>query len=289
MTTIKLHSSEHRDLLDVIDKLRSERLGTYVNLPQILVCGDQSSGKSSVLEAISGLKFQVKDGLSTHFATELILRKDSEVDLRVSINPGSDRSADEAARLKQFGATFKGEDFQLDDIVMQAQSAIGLPNFSSNGLQRNGTFNIPEETLARADAALKKEFTSDVLRVELQRPDQLHLTLVDLPGLYKAGNKEQSIKGARIVEQLVQYYMTLPRSIIVTVVAANNEFALQEVTELARSIDTKGDRTLGVDHEARHAGRRLSEREQLPCIGPKRRCALSPRMARPYEPQVCHA
>lgn len=41
-------------------------------------CGDQSSGKSSCLEAISGVPFPRKDTLCTRFATEVVLRKNSE-------------------------------------------------------------------------------------------------------------------------------------------------------------------------------------------------------------------
>jgi GTPase SAR1 family protein len=42
---------------------------------QIAVMGDQSSGKSSVLEAISGVPFPRGAGLVTRCATQLILKK----------------------------------------------------------------------------------------------------------------------------------------------------------------------------------------------------------------------
>lgn len=49
----KLQSTDERQLLDVVDRLRRTGLNGTIELPQLVVCGDQSSGKSSVLEAVS--------------------------------------------------------------------------------------------------------------------------------------------------------------------------------------------------------------------------------------------
>lgn len=55
-----LQSADQMELLDIVDSLRAEGLGEITALPQLIVCGDQSSGKSSVLEAISGIPFPRK-------------------------------------------------------------------------------------------------------------------------------------------------------------------------------------------------------------------------------------
>ena len=90
---IGLQTAEHEELLNIIDTLRSQGVSYHVELPQIIVVGDQSSGKSSVLEAISGLRFPTKDILCTRFATELILRRAPgyEGDCHSHCGPGPDQ------------------------------------------------------------------------------------------------------------------------------------------------------------------------------------------------------
>jgi GTP-binding protein EngB required for normal cell division len=216
---VPLQSKDHRDLLDIIDKLRSQGISRFVDLPQIIVCGDQSSGKSSVLEAISGMSFPTKDNLCTRFATELILRRNPTVGVKVQINPGPDRSDEVKKRLRAFSHVLNNLD--IGRIVEEAKDAMGI----------NGN---------------DKVFSTDILRVEISGPSQPHLTMVDLPGLFLAGNKDQSEQDSKLVESLVLSYMREPRSIILAVVSAKSDFALQQVTRHARAVDPKGTRTLGL-------------------------------------------
>lgn len=215
-----LQSKDHGQLLDVIDLLRSQGISHYVPLPQLIVCGDQSSGKSSVLEAVSGVRFPTKDNLCTRFATELILRRGSTTNATVAIMPGSERSDDE--RKKLLG--FKPPTVRLDEfpsLVDDAKKAMGLDSDT-------------------------EAFSDDVLRVEISGPEQPHLTLVDLPGLIHAENTKQSAKYVKLVSSLVQSYMAEARSIILAVVSAKNDYANQIVTKLARDVDPEGNRTLGI-------------------------------------------
>jgi GTPase SAR1 family protein len=62
-------------LLEKIDKLFACNVGEHINLPQLVVVGDQSSGKSSVLEGLTKLKFPRNSGLCTRFATQIIFRR----------------------------------------------------------------------------------------------------------------------------------------------------------------------------------------------------------------------
>jgi len=216
----KLCTKDQLDLLDSIDSLRSQGISHYVSLPQIIVCGDQSSGKSSVLEAISGVSFPVKSNLCTRFPTELVLRKTSQIGVSVSIVPHQSRSESERSSLSSFREELDGFE-GLPVLIENAKAAMGILTHG-------------------------KAFSKDILRVEVSGPDRPHLTIVDLPGLVHSETKHQSASDVDLVQDVVQSYMKEPRSIILAVVSAKNDYANQIVLKLARAADKQGIRTLGV-------------------------------------------
>lgn len=89
-------------LLDKIDKLFECNLGDLVDLPQLVVVGDQSSGKSSVLAGLTKLPFPRDSGLCTRFATQIIFRRSNVENNKVSIIPGPKSNADHVANVKSW-------------------------------------------------------------------------------------------------------------------------------------------------------------------------------------------
>lgn len=216
----KLCSADQLELLNSIDSLRLQGINNYVSLPQIIVCGDQSSGKSSVLEAISGVSFPVKSNLCTRFPTELVLRRAQNAGATVSIVPHSSHTESERKGLSGFQAVMASFD-DLPGIIESAKSAMGI---STHG----------------------KAFSKDILRIEISGPDRPHLTIVDLPGLIHSETKHQTASDVELIQDVVQGYMKESRCIILAVVSAKNDFANQIVLKLARAADSTGSRTLGV-------------------------------------------
>jgi GTPase SAR1 family protein len=85
------------DLLEKIDGLFACKVGEYVDLPQLVVVGDQSSGKSSVLEALTNLPFPRESGLCTRFATQIIFRRSQETHVSVSVIPAENATEEHKA------------------------------------------------------------------------------------------------------------------------------------------------------------------------------------------------
>ncbi|KAH6847186.1 P-loop containing nucleoside triphosphate hydrolase protein [Chaetomium sp. MPI-CAGE-AT-0009] len=231
----QLNTSDARSLLNTIDGLRALGVGDFVHLPQIIVVGDQSSGKSSVLEAISRVRFPVDGDLCTRFATEFVLRRAPVPSINVSI-----QFADAAAQNATGNspnpppAPFEKNSFDKDalpDIIREAKERMGISN---NGAKR---------------------FSKDILHIEVASPDVYPLTLVDLPGMFHSSTEEQNDEDRQLVNGLIDSYMELDKSIILLVVAANHPLANQAVLSTAARHDPDRKRTIGVITKPDMAGR----------------------------------
>ncbi|KAH7347876.1 dynamin family protein [Plectosphaerella cucumerina] len=211
----ELNNAEARALFDMVDKLSALGVGKIVDLPQIIVVGDQSAGKSTVLGAISQVRFPVHGGVCTRFATELAL------------SPSPRRHVEASVRFKDSSKpahTLRVDDFDQRDIqqiIATARDQMGLSETS-------------------------REYSKDVLRLELEGPEMCHLTLVDLPGIYHNETDDQSPEGIQVVMDIVTSYMKKSNSIILAIISASGGFANQAVMREAAKHDPARERTLGV-------------------------------------------
>ncbi|KAL8951732.1 MAG: hypothetical protein Q9222_002311 [Ikaeria aurantiellina] len=217
-------------LLEIIDSLLELNLGDSIQLPQLLVVGDQSSGKSSVLEGVTGLPFPRDSTLCTRFATQISFRRAANAAINISIIPHKDASMEDQDRLKAWKKTgwtsLDQQKFaQVLDEVHEVMG-IGGPSEGSNA---------------------KGSFSDDILKIEVAGPDQQHLSVVDVPGIFRKITEGVTTQDdITSVRNMVNQYMKNPRSIILAVIPANVDIATQEILDMAKVHDKDEHRTLGV-------------------------------------------
>ncbi|KAK4998245.1 hypothetical protein LTR66_002487 [Elasticomyces elasticus] len=221
-----LHSAKATIRLEQIAALRARRIGDHVNLPQLAVCGDQSAGKSSVLEGLTGLPFPRQDDVCTKLATEIILQySDGEQRITATVLPAPSRSDSSKASLRAYMRQLA--DFEeLPTAIAETGLLMGIRGFG--------------------DIAQGPAFAEDIFRIEVSGPTGLHLTVVDLPGLISVANEEQTEDDVGMVQKLVDTYITNPRTIILAVVPAKNDIANQGIIQKSRRVDKAGQRTVGI-------------------------------------------
>ncbi|KAF3926374.1 Dynamin [Arthrobotrys entomopaga] len=229
---------EHRILLDKIDKLRELGVNKILGLPQVVVTGDQSSGKSSVLEALTGLPLPRSSGLCTRFATEISLRRSvHSKPVVISIKPSHKRgqlTQDQQSIIDKFKKKIPEEDLTADrflDILNEASDVMGIPRPGQRSI------NPPLG---------ESGFSDDLLSIQLSGPHHSQFSIIDLPGLIRSVADQQRVEDIELIRDMNMRYIQDNRSIILAVFAANVDVANQEVLQLAKSVDLEGERTLGI-------------------------------------------
>jgi hypothetical protein len=139
-------------LLDKIDRLFACNVGEYIDLPQLVVVGDQSSGKSSVLEGLTRLPFPRDSGLCTKFATQITFRRSDNKSIKVSILPDPNNSPEYKDRVRNWSipdiqeldaptfATIMSEVSWFTKLPIKGLGGRPLLTYGTIGARCDGTF-----------------------------------------------------------------------------------------------------------------------------------------------------
>ena len=74
----------------------------------------------------------------------------------------------------------------------------------------------------------------------------MHRTLVDLPGLVHSKTKNHTNEDLTCIREIVNEYISSPRTIILPVISAKNDYACQIILNECHRVDPGGHRTLGI-------------------------------------------
>lgn len=210
-------------LIPVINKLQDvfNTVGAdIIQLPQIVVVGTQSSGKSSVLESLVGRDLLPR-GTGVVTRRPLILQL-----VHVSPEDGRKGAGDEnevdAAEWGKFLHTKNKIYTDFDEIRQEIENETERISGNNKGIS-------PEPIHL-------KIFSSNVV----------NLTLVDLPGMTKVPVGDQPKDIELQIRELILQFISNPNSIILAVTAANTDMATSEALKIAREVDPDGRRTLAV-------------------------------------------
>jgi len=210
-------------LIPVINKLQDvfNTVGAdSIQLPQIVIVGSQSSGKSSVIESLVGRSILPR-------GTGIVTRR--PLILQLVYTPKDDRVHRSAER-----GTIEHEEWAE---FLHTKNKV----FTDwDDVRRE----IERETDAVAGS--NKGICPDPIPLKFYSTSVLSLTMVDLPGLTKVAVGEQPEDIEAQIKSLILKFITNPNSIILAVSPANADMATSESLKIARDIDPDGRRTLAV-------------------------------------------
>lgn len=199
-------ASKLQDVLGAVGQSSS------LDLPQIVVVGGQSSGKSSVLESLVGRSFLPR-------GTGIVTRRPLVLQLYNTAQDGTNEEG------REWGEFLHIPDKQFLD-------------FSE----------IRKEIVAETDrlTGRNKGIDSTPIHLKIYSPRVLALTLVDLPGIAKVAVGDQPEDIERQIHSMCLEFITNPNAIILAVTSANTDLANSDALKLALSVDPAGQRTVGV-------------------------------------------
>ncbi|CAJ2678189.1 unnamed protein product [Trifolium pratense] len=198
-------------VIQLVNKLQDifSRVGSQstIDLPQVAVVGSQSSGKSSVLEALVGRDFLPR-------GNEICTRR--PLVLQLVHTPSSQTESAEFLHLP--GRTFY--DFSQIRSEIQAETD--------------------------REAGGNKGVSDKQIRLKIFSPNVLDITLVDLPGLTKVPVGDQPSDIEARIRTMIMSYIKVPTCLILAVTPANSDLANSDALQMAGTADPDGHRTIGV-------------------------------------------
>ncbi|KAF8406115.1 hypothetical protein HHK36_008195 [Tetracentron sinense] len=202
-------------VIPIVNKLQDifAQLGSSstIELPQVAVVGSQSSGKSSVLEALVGRDFLPR-GSDICTRRPLVLQL-----LQTKRKPdGTEEEYGEFLHLP--GRKF----YNFSDIRREIQA----------------------ET--EREAGGNKGVSDKQIRLKIYSPNVLDITLVDLPGITKVPVGDQPSDIEARIRTMILSYIKHPSCLILAVTPANADLANSDALQIAGTADPDGYRTIGV-------------------------------------------
>jgi dynamin 1-like protein len=216
------------ELIPIVNKLQDvfNTVGyDPIDLPQIVVIGSQSSGKSSVIENLVGRDFLPR-------GADIVTRRPLVLQLiHHSLSNENTLSSSNTSGPRPNSLSEWGEFLHVKG---------GTPFRDFESIKKE----IETETIRVAGS--NKNISAKPIHLKIFSPHVVNLTLVDLPGITKIPVGDQPTDIEQQIRQIIFKYIRQPNSIILAVTASNVDLANSDALKLAREVDPEGLRTVGV-------------------------------------------
>tara|TARA_B110000977_G_scaffold154505_1_gene196385 strand:+ start:12322 stop:14442 length:2121 start_codon:yes stop_codon:yes gene_type:complete len=203
-------------LQDIFSQAGVDALGGELELPQIAVVGSQSSGKSSVLEALVGRDFLPR-GPDICTRRPLVLQL-----VHTPYHPGTSHHERAPSEWGEFlhrpGENFTDFEAIREEIELETDRGVG----SNKGVSEKQ------------------------IRLKICSPHVLTMTLVDLPGITRVPVGDQPIDIEKQIRNMILSYIKRDSCLILAVTPGNSDLANSDALTLSRAVDPEGKRTIGV-------------------------------------------
>ncbi|PWY64084.1 dynamin family protein [Aspergillus eucalypticola CBS 122712] len=258
--SIDLIASDMKELVRKIQDLRHIGIeDKMIVLPKICVIGDQSAGKSSLIEGMSEIKVPRSAGTCTRCPMEInlcegepdqpwtckvFLSRKYMYDASKKIGKISKKSQSlgpwqEQEQQEDELFTTLTDKLDLVEVIRWAQLAILNPG-------RPSSEYLPGQNSETDPDYCQVKFSPNVVRLDIAAPGFPNLSFYDLPGVISQAEQEEERYLVHLVENLVKHYILQKHCIVLLTLPMTNDATNSSAARIVQTTSGANARAMGV-------------------------------------------
>lgn len=252
---------------DTLGNLQQLGIQHVAKLPELVLVGDQSAGKSSLMSGLAELNLPRSGGVCTrcpihirmassnveNFSCTVSLQQDYDYRPRgqIRVSDVTEQNpfppwVEKTARDTMFFKTIeKPDDTEIEEVLKWAQIAILSPT-------KNPELFVPGEgaiakggDIERAKDETDAQFSPNIVALEMKGPGLPDLSFYDLPGVFLSPGNERDEYIVKVVQNLARAYIRRTEAIIMWALPMNHDLENSIILPIIRKAKAT-DRTIGV-------------------------------------------
>lgn len=250
---------------DTLGELQQLGVSHEVQLPELVLVGDQSAGKSSLMSGLANLDLPRSEGTCTRCPLHISVSRNSEWSCRVWLRkdysfqppPGQIIKVDDVTDRDPFYpwrklASTTVHEFktvhdksEIEDVLRWAQIAI-LNDDKHHALFIPGSGSMSVNTdVTKAAEETAAKFSPNIVALEIKGPDLPDLSFYDMPGIFQNPADSRDDYLVNVVQNLSKAYIQHSSAIIICSIPMNNDAENSSTFGLTRRLNASN-RTIGV-------------------------------------------
>ena len=231
-----------RQLIKFIQNLESLGIDTALpSLPKIVVVGDQSHGKSSVIEALCDISLPRSEGTCTRCPFQITTTASSpneawncKISLlrRYAYNAestgGKYEQWEDTGSQNAIDFTNVTQKSELENALRLAQNAILNPQIAPNAVLLANDVEMASNS--------KISFSPNIIGLEISAPELPEISLLDLPGAIAVAENTSEQHIVPFVETLITSHVSDEKALILLTIAANQDTDTSNAFRFVRGV-----------------------------------------------------
>lgn len=258
---------------DTLGALQTLGVSHVAALPELVLVGDQSAGKSSLMSGLARVTLPRSAGVCTrcplhihlisskidHWSCTVTLQQDYDF----QPTPGSKPKKSDVTKTNPFppwvkmpreSKTFKTifDPSEIEEVLRWAQIAI-LNHNQDYELFIPGEGALAKQSLEDAALNTEAQFSPNIVALQIKGPELPDLSFYDLPGVFISPEKEEDEYVVKVVKNLTTEYIKREKAIILWALPMN--------------VDSENSISLGIIRDAKATDRTIgvmTKADQLP-------------------------